>query len=76
MLRSDACITGNIQPIDLKMKTLVDREFNDRSGSFLRWGRRIGPVLVHHLARRTTKVGFVVVGLPSGINLYSVAHSG
>ena len=42
---------------------------------FFRWGRRIGAVLFRHLARRTTKVGFVVVGLPSWINLYSVAHS-
>ena len=27
--RFDACISGNIQPIDLKLKTLVDLDFND-----------------------------------------------
>ena len=42
---------------------------------FFGWGRRIGAVLFRHFARRTTKVGFVVVGLPSWINLYSIAHS-
>ena len=37
------------------------------------WGCRIGAVLVRHLSRRATKVGFVVVGLSSWINLDSVA---
>ena len=72
----DACISGNIQPIDLKLKTLVDRDFNDRLCSFLCWGCRIGAVLFRHLARRATKVGFVVVSLPSWINLDRVAPSG
>ena len=61
----DACISGNIQPIDLKLKTLVARDFNDRCRGFLCWGCRIGAVLFRHLSRRETKVGFVVVGLPS-----------
>ena len=26
----DACISGNIQPIDLELKTLVALDFNDR----------------------------------------------
>ena len=26
----DACISGNIQPIDLKLKPLVDGDLNDR----------------------------------------------
>ena len=30
MPRSDACISGNIQPIDLQLKPLVDRDVNDR----------------------------------------------
>ena len=50
-LCSDACISGNIQPIDLKSKTHVDLDFNDRRGHFICWGRRIGAVLVRHLAR-------------------------
>ena len=28
--RFDACISGTIQPIDLKVKTLVDHDFNDQ----------------------------------------------
>ena len=51
----DACISGNIQPIDLKLKTLIDRDFKDRCCSFRCWGYRIGAVLVRHLAR--SKVG-------------------
>ena len=43
---------------------------------FFCWGRRIGAVLFRHLARRTKKVGFVVVELPSLINLDRVAHLG
>ena len=39
------------------------------------WGRHIGAVLVCHLARRTTKVGFMIVNPPSWINLDSIAHS-
>ena len=74
-LRFDACISGNNQPIDLKLKTLVDLDLNDRGSSFLRWGCRTGAVLGRHLARRATKVGFVVVGLPSWINSDSVAPS-
>ena len=49
--RSDACISGDIQPIDLKLKTLVARDFIDRRCRFLCWGRRIGAVLFRHLAR-------------------------
>ena len=49
--RFDAFISGNIQPIDLKLKALVDLDFNDRWCSFLRWGRRIDAVLIRHLAR-------------------------
>ena len=30
MPRFDVCISGKIQPIDLKLKTLVDLDFNDR----------------------------------------------
>ena len=29
-LRFDACISGNSQPIDLKLKTLVTLDFTDR----------------------------------------------
>ena len=75
MPRFDACISGNIQSIDLELKTLVDPAFIDRRCSFLCWGCCIGSVLLRHLARRATKVGFVVVGLPSSINLDSVAPS-
>ena len=56
------------------MKTLVDFDCIDRWCSFVCWGHRIDAVLFRHLARRATKVGFVVVGLPSWINLDSVAH--
>ena len=73
--RFDACISGNIQPIDLKMKTLVDLDFKYRCRSFLCRGGGIGAVLVRHLAQRAAKVGFVVVGLRSLINLDSVAPS-
>ena len=54
--RFDACISGNIQPIDVKLKTLVDLDFNDRRRSFLCWGCRIDAVLFRLLARRATKV--------------------
>ena len=73
--RFDACISCNIQPINLKLKTPVDLNLNDRWCSFLRWRCRIGAVLFRHLARRAMKVGFVVVGLPSWINLDGVAPS-
>ena len=49
--RFDGCISGNIQPIDLKLKTLVDLDFTNRGCCFLRWGRRLGVVLFRHLAR-------------------------
>ena len=52
----DACISANIQPIDLKLKTLVYPDFNKRRCSFLCWGGRIDAVLFRHLARRATKV--------------------
>ena len=42
--RSDACILGYIQPIDLQLKTLVDLDFNDRRCHFLCWGHRIGAI--------------------------------
>ena len=29
-LHSDACISFNVQPIDVKLKTLVFLDFNDR----------------------------------------------
>ena len=32
--RSDACISFNVQPIDLKLKTLVVLDFNDHLFSF------------------------------------------
>ena len=54
--RFDACISGNIQPFDLKLQTLVYPDFKDRRCSFCRWGCRIGAVLFRHLARRATKV--------------------
>ena len=47
--RFDACISGNIQPIDLKMKTHVVPDFNDRRCSFRCWGCRIDAVLFRHL---------------------------
>ena len=53
--RFDACISCNVQLIDLKLKTLVDLDFNDCLCSFLHWGRRIGAVLSHHLARSKRK---------------------
>ena len=54
--RFDACISGNIQPIDVKLKTLVVLDFTDRRCSFLCWGCRIDAVLFRHLGRRATKV--------------------
>ena len=54
--RFDAFISGNIQPIDLKLKTLVDLDVNNRRCSFLCWGCRIDAVLFRHLGRRATKV--------------------
>ena len=47
--RFDACISCNVQPIDLKLKTLVGLDFSDRLCSFLHWGCRIGVVLSRHL---------------------------
>ena len=47
----DACISCNVQLIDLKLKTLVALDFNDRLYSFLHWGCRIGVVLSRRLAR-------------------------
>ena len=52
----DACISCNIQPINLILKILVDLDFNDRLYSFLHWGCRIGVVLSHHLARSKHRV--------------------
>ena len=49
-------LSGNIQPIDLKLKPLVDLDFNDRRCSFLCWGGRIDAVLFRHLTLRATKV--------------------
>ena len=54
--RFDAFISGNIQPIDVKLKPFVVLDVNDRRCSFLSWGCRIGAVLYCHLARRATKV--------------------
>ena len=54
--RFDACISGNMQQIDVKLKTLVDRDFNDCRCSFLCRGCRIDAVLFRHLGRRATKV--------------------
>ena len=69
----DACISNNIQPNDLKLKNRVALDVSHRCCSFHRCGCRIGAVLFRHLAQRATKVGFVVVGLPSRINLDNVA---
>ena len=65
MPRFDACISGTIQPIDLKLNPIVDVVSSDRLCSFLYWGCHISAVLVRHLAQRATKVGFVVVSHPS-----------
>ena len=54
--RFDACISGSTQPIDLKLKNLVDRDFADRRCCFLCRGGRIGAVLFRHLGRRAMKV--------------------
>ena len=54
--RFDACISGNIQPIDLKLKTLVALDVPDRRCRFMCWGCRIGAVLCRLLTRRATKV--------------------
>ena len=54
--RFDACISINVQPIDLKLKTLVVLDFNDHLCSFLNWGCRIGVVLYCHLDRSKHKV--------------------
>ena len=53
--RFDTCISCNVQPIDLKLKTLVGLDFNDRLCSFLYWGCRIGVVLSRHLGRSKRK---------------------
>ena len=47
--RFDACISINVQPIDLKLKALVVLDFNGHLCSFLHWGCRIGVVLSRHL---------------------------
>ena len=43
-LRSDACISFNVQPIDLQLKTLVFLDFNYHLCNFLCWGSHIGAV--------------------------------
>ena len=53
--RFDACISFNVQPIDLKLKNLIFLDFNDHLCSFLHWGCRIGVVLSHHLDRSKRK---------------------
>ena len=53
--RFDACISFNVQPIDLKLKTLVVLDFSDHLCSFLHWGCRIGVVLSRHLDRSKLK---------------------
>ena len=45
----DAFISFNVQPIDVKLTTLVFLDFNDHLCSFLHWGCRIGIVLSRHL---------------------------
>ena len=50
-LRFDACISGNIQPIDLDLLSLVDLVFNDRLCSFLCLGCHTDAVLFRHLAQ-------------------------
>ena len=55
MPRFDACILFNVQPIDLKLKTLVVLDFNDHLCSFLHWGCRIGIVLSRHLDQSKRK---------------------
>ena len=54
--RFDTCISCNVQPIDLKLKTLVSLDFNDRLCSFLHWGCHIGVVLSRHLGQSKRKV--------------------
>ena len=49
-LHFDACISCNVQLIDLKLKTLVDLDFNDSLYNFLHWGCRIGVILSRRLA--------------------------
>ena len=53
---SDACILFNVQPIDLKLKTLVVLDFNDHLCSFLCWRCRTGAVRNRHLGRGKRKV--------------------
>ena len=43
--RFDACISFNVQPIDLKLKTLVGLDFNDHVYSFL----SLGMLYRHHI---------------------------
>ena len=52
----DACISCNVQPTDLKLKTLVGLDFNDRLRSFLCCGCPRDVVLSRHLARSKRKV--------------------
>ena len=55
LTRFDAGISFNVQPIDLKLKTLVGLDFNDHVYSFLHWGCCIGIILSRHLARSKHK---------------------
>ena len=54
-LHFDACISFNVQPIDLKLKPLVLLDFNGHLCSFRHWGCRIGIVLSRHLDRSKRK---------------------
>ena len=47
----DACISRNVQQIDLKLKPLVYLNLNDCLYNFLHWGCHIGVILSRRLAR-------------------------
>ena len=53
--RFDTCISFNVQPIDLKLKTRVLLDFNGYLCRFLHWGCCIGVVLSRHLDRSKRK---------------------
>ena len=59
----------------MKLKTLVYLDFNDRRCSFLLLGMPYRRRIVSSLGSKSNESRFVVVGLPSWINLDSVAPS-
>ena len=72
--RFDACISFNVQPIDLKLKTLVGLDFSDHLYSFLHWGCRIGVVLSHHLAQSKCKAQRCLDLVTSQYRLFQRRH--